>query len=172
MHSILSCLGSRAAEECAVSEGYAAWVGREEQATERIHASVVEAMAATLDLERSPQRGEPLPPGWQWLFFNPAARRGGLGIDGHPQRGGFLPPVELPRRMWAGSRIHYLADLPVDAEAVDRSEATGHSPAHDQAAAIRPSPTRPRHRRRKDSRRAMYQSGKPCWRAGSTMRSI
>jgi 3-methylfumaryl-CoA hydratase len=78
-------------------------------------------MAATLDLERPPQAGEPLPPGWQWLFFNPAARRSVLGDDGHPRRGRFLPPIDLPRRMWAGSRVRYLADLPVDAQASRRS---------------------------------------------------
>jgi 3-methylfumaryl-CoA hydratase len=96
-------------------------VGREEERGERVLASAVTAMAAALDLERSPQAGEPLPPGWQWLFFNPVARRSTLGIDGHPKRGGFLPPIELPRRMWAGSRIRYLADLPVDAQALRRS---------------------------------------------------
>ena len=100
---------------------YEAWIGREEERRERILGSVVQAMAATLDLERSPQAGEPLPPGWQWLFFNPVARRSALGIDGHPRRGGFLPPIELPRRMWAGSRIRYLADLPVEAQATRRS---------------------------------------------------
>jgi 3-methylfumaryl-CoA hydratase len=62
-----------------------------------------------------------LPPGWQWLFFNPVARRNALGIDGHPRRGGFLPPIELARRLWAGSRIRYFADLPVEARATRRS---------------------------------------------------
>lgn len=100
---------------------HSAWVGREEESGERILASAVRAMAATLDWERAPQAGEPLPPGWQWMFFNPAARRSALGVDGHPQRGGFLPPIALPRRMWAGSRIQYLADLPVDALATKRS---------------------------------------------------
>lgn len=100
---------------------YEAWIGREEESSERIAGSVVNAMAATLDMERSPQSGDPLPPGWQWLFFNPAARRSSLGVDGHPRRGGFLPPIELPRRMWAGSRIAYLADLPVGAQATRRS---------------------------------------------------
>jgi 3-methylfumaryl-CoA hydratase len=98
-----------------------AWIGREEECSERIAGSVVKAMAATLDLERSPQAGEPLPPGWQWLFFNPVVRRSGLGTDGHPRRGGFLPPIELPRRMWAGSRIRYLAPVPVEAQATRRS---------------------------------------------------
>jgi 3-methylfumaryl-CoA hydratase len=100
---------------------YDAWIGREEERTERIASSTVMAMAATLDLERAPQAGEALPPGWQWLFFNPVARRSVLGTDGHPRRGGFLPPIELPRRMWAGSRIRYFADLPVEAQATRHS---------------------------------------------------
>ncbi|MNV49242.1 hypothetical protein D3C71_1411900 [compost metagenome] len=104
-----------------MTSAYDEWVGREEVRTQRIDAEVVRAMAATLDLERAPGEGEPLPPGWQWLFFNPAARRSGLGADGHPRRGGFLPPIELPRRMWAGSRIRYLADVPVQSEATRRS---------------------------------------------------
>ncbi len=78
-------------------------------------------MAATLDLQSAPRAGDPLPPGWQWLYFNPVARRSALGSDGHPCRGGFLPPIELPRRMWAGSRIRYLADLPIEALATRRS---------------------------------------------------
>ena len=83
---------------------YEAWIGREEECCERIHSSAVQAMAATLDLEYAPRAGDALPPGWQWLFFNPVVRRSSLGMDGHPRRGGFLPPIELPRRMWAGSR--------------------------------------------------------------------
>jgi 3-methylfumaryl-CoA hydratase len=78
-------------------------------------------MAATLDIERAPQSGEPLPPGWQWLFFNPVERRSGLGTDGHPRLGGFLPPITLPRRMWAGSRVRYLAEVPIEAQATRRS---------------------------------------------------
>src|SRR5690606_6317157 len=70
---------------------------------------------------QAPQAGAALPPGWQWLFFNPRVRRSGLGSDGHPQRGGFLPPIALPRRMWAGSRIRYLADLRVGAQATRTS---------------------------------------------------
>ena len=105
----------------AVDEDYQAWVGREEELAAPIQAAAVQAMAATIDLARAPAVGEPLPPGWQWLFFNPAVRRSELGVDGHPARGGFLPPVQLPRRMWAGSRIQYLADLPIGAEASRRS---------------------------------------------------
>ena len=107
--------------EMSVIKDFSAWVGRTEESTEQISLVTVAAMAATLDLEQAPQAGDPLPPGWQWLFFNPMVRRSALGLDGHPRRGGFLPPIELPRRMWAGSRVRYLADLPVDARAVRRS---------------------------------------------------
>jgi 3-methylfumaryl-CoA hydratase len=101
---------------------YEAWVGREEGRQERVAESAVAAMAAALDLPSTPTVGAALPPGWQWLFFNPAVPASGLGFDGHPKKGGFLPPVELPRRMWAGSRIRYLADVPVGAEATKRSK--------------------------------------------------
>ncbi len=99
-----------------------AWVGREEVRSETIDESVMQAMAAAMDLDRAPGIGEALPPGWQWLFFNPKVRQSELGVDGHPAKGGFLPPVALPRRMWAGSRIQYLAELPVGAPASRKSE--------------------------------------------------
>ena len=105
-----------------MSDSYENWVGREEERGERISGSVAEAMAATLDLAVAPRTGDPLPPGWQWLFFNPAVRRSELGDDGHPAKGGFLPPVKLPRRMWAGSRLQYFADLPVESDARRRSK--------------------------------------------------
>lgn len=96
-----------------MTDAYESWVGREEASQELISPTAVEAMAATLDWPQAPQAGAALPPGWHWLFFNPRVRRSGLGTDGHPQRGGFLPPIALPRRMWAGSRIRYLADVRV-----------------------------------------------------------
>lgn len=105
-----------------MTAGFEAWIGREEEGSQRILATTASAMAATLDLEREPKAGDPLPPGWQWLYFNPIARRSALGADGHPRRGGFLPPIELSRRMWAGSRIRYLAAVPIDAEASRRSK--------------------------------------------------
>lgn len=104
-----------------MSTAYEEWIGRSETHTAQLHADVVRAMAATLDLATAPAAGDAMPPGWQWLFFNPVVRRSGLGTDGHPQRGGFLPPIDLPRRMWAGSRLNYMADLPVDALATRAS---------------------------------------------------
>lgn len=101
---------------------WGAWIGRSESRTEAIAPDRVAALAATLDLADAPGPGAPLPPGWHWLFFNPFARRGELGQDGHPRRGGFLPPVPLPRRMWAGGRIDYLAEIAVGATVEKRSE--------------------------------------------------
>jgi 3-methylfumaryl-CoA hydratase len=103
---------------------YASWLGKEEASTETIDPVRVAALAATLDLPSAPAMGEPLPPGWQWLFFNPIVRRSGLGADGHPKRGGFLPPIDLPRRMWAGSRITYREPLIVGRPASRRSRIT------------------------------------------------
>lgn len=97
-------------------------VGRVEEATDLIAMDRVAAMAATLDLDWAPQDGGALPPGWHWLFFNRFVRRSGLGHDGHPKKGGFLPDVGLPRRMWAGGRLHYLAPVPVGAKALRQSE--------------------------------------------------
>jgi len=98
------------------------WVGRRESVEADLNAFHIAAMSATLDQDHCAAEGSPLPPGWQWLFFNPAVRRSELGADGHPARGGFLPPVELPRRMWAGSRLRYLESLPVGARAERSSQ--------------------------------------------------
>lgn len=93
------------------------WVGREQYQSQVVDAQCVMAMAATLGRER-PADGSALPPGWQWLFFNPVASRDDLGYDGHPKRNpdSFLPPVVLPRRMWAGSRIRYVNSINVGVE--------------------------------------------------------
>lgn len=97
-------------------------IGRTDRRRAVIAADRVAALAAALDLDGVPGGGAALPPAWHWMFFNPVARRGELGPDGHPQRGGFLPDLGLPRRMWAGGRLTYHAPLPVGAEAHRESE--------------------------------------------------
>jgi len=104
------------------SEDWSSWLGRTETLAEEIAASRVAALAATLDWDAPPTRGAALPAGWHWLFFNPVAPRRELGHDGHPKRGGFLPPVALPRRMWAGGRLTYHAPVSIGAEASRLSE--------------------------------------------------
>ena len=90
------------------------WIGRTEQLDDTATAAPVRALTATLDRDdAAPQEGTPVPPAWHWLYFLPMAQQSQIGPDGHPQRGGFLPPVPLPRRMWAGSRMEFLAPLRV-----------------------------------------------------------
>jgi 3-methylfumaryl-CoA hydratase len=92
------------------------WIGRSMSVTETASAWPIQAMAATLDrTDPVPQAGSAIPPGWHWLYFNPAAPASELGADGHPKRGGFLPPVPLPRRMWAGGRLRFERPLTVGA---------------------------------------------------------
>lgn len=84
------------------------WVGRTESAEERIGATPVAMLSALLDRDDPPPReGDALPPLAHWLHFLPVHRQSELGPDGHARRGGFLPPVPLERRMWAGSRLEF-----------------------------------------------------------------
>jgi len=99
------------------------WVGRREVRDAVIAPGPAIRLAATLDRDDAPLvEGDPLPPGWHWLYFLSATRRSALGPDGHTARGGFLPPVDLPRRMWAGGRLRFLAPLAVGAPATRVSE--------------------------------------------------
>jgi len=83
------------------------WIGRTETGTDVIDAGRARLMQATLDRTPDLQEGDVLPPLWHWIYFLAPARLGELGRDGHPKLGGFLPPVELPRRMWAGGRFEF-----------------------------------------------------------------
>ena len=84
------------------------WLGRSETATDLITATPYAALAATLDQPvLRPPEGTPLPPLWHWLYFLPLYKQSEVGPDGHAQRGEFLPPVPLPRRMWAGSEFKF-----------------------------------------------------------------
>ena len=84
------------------------WIGKTETVTDSVTATPYAALSATLD--RAPDRpavGTPLPPLWHWLYFLPLYRQSEVGPDGHAKRGGFLPLVPLPRRMWAGSQFEF-----------------------------------------------------------------
>jgi 3-methylfumaryl-CoA hydratase len=90
------------------------WIGKTESRPDVASAVPVQALAATLDRDDpAPKAGDPIPPCWHWLYFLPLHRHSEIGPDGHPKRGGFLPPVPLPRRMWAGSRIDFARPLRV-----------------------------------------------------------
>ena len=94
------------------------WIGRVETTNDVATATPVAALAATLDWPGDadglrPAAGTPLPCLWHWLYFLPIAAQAEIGEDGHPKRGGFLPPVALPRRMWAGSDFEFHEPLRV-----------------------------------------------------------
>jgi 3-methylfumaryl-CoA hydratase len=101
---------------------YEDWVGSTEEAEELIALGPVQAAAAMLDDTTTEFAvGSPLPPLWQWFFFLPRVPQSRLGPDGHPQRAGFMPPVELPRRMFAGARMRFLRPLVIGQPAHRRS---------------------------------------------------
>ena len=97
------------------------WIGRSETRQDTFTATPAAALAATLDHAETPwAAGTPLPPLWHWLYFLPLHRQSEIGPDGHAKRGGFLPPVPLPRRMWAGSQFEFRAPLRIG-DAVERT---------------------------------------------------
>ena len=81
------------------------WIGRSQVEHDTVTETPVRLLASTLDRPQAPAAGEALPCLWHWLYFLPAARQSELGPDGHAPRGDFVPPVPLPRRMWAGSNL-------------------------------------------------------------------
>ena len=90
---------------------YAPWQGYSETHTERLDLWPVRGLLAALDSTEAPTEGQEVPPLAQWLYFPPMVVQSDLGDDGHPRRGGFLPPITLARRMWAASDIRFHAPL-------------------------------------------------------------
>ena len=102
------------------------WIGRSETVSDVVTPTPYAALSATLD--RPPERpaeGTVIPALWHWLYCLPLSRRSDLGVDGHGRRGEFLPPVPLPRRMWAGSQFSSAAPLRVG-DAIRRTSFVEH----------------------------------------------
>ena len=98
-------------------EDLRAWIGRSEMVYDTINPTPVLALTATLDHPAHPApAGTLLPPLWHWLYFLPMHRQSEIGADGHAKRGGFLPPVPLPRRMWAGSQFEFRSPIRIGDE--------------------------------------------------------
>ncbi|AZD85573.1 MULTISPECIES: FAS1-like dehydratase domain-containing protein [Pseudomonas] len=87
-----------------------AWIGRSQQARDLLSDNLLKRIAATFG-EPAPAHGEALPPLWQWCFFQEPLAESALGGDGHPARGGFLPPAANRNRMWAGGRLEFFEPL-------------------------------------------------------------
>lgn len=99
------------------SNDWSAWIGRTELRADLVTAAPLAALSATLDRDDpEPKRGFEVPPLWHWTYFVPLAKARDIGPDGHAKRGGFLPPVPLPRRMWAGGRLTFAHALQVGDE--------------------------------------------------------
>lgn len=97
------------------------WIGCSERVCDTATPTPYAALSATFDREATrPQAGTPLPPLWHWLYFLPLYRQSEIGLDGHAKRGGFLPPVPLPRRMWAGSQFIFHQPLHIG-DALERT---------------------------------------------------
>jgi len=89
------------------------WVGRQQRQIETLDARLVRWLAAILERGDLLAAGEGsvLPPTWHWSYFNAVEPMSALDRDGHPKKGGFLPATKQPRRMWAGSRLHWHGEL-------------------------------------------------------------
>ena len=99
------------------------WIGRGERHMDHLEPWRAQAAAAMLDcedLELGP--GAALPPLWHWFYFLATVPQSRLALDGHPERGGFMPPIELPRRMFAGSRMTFHRPLRLGQPAERRAE--------------------------------------------------
>lgn len=101
------------------------WVGRTQRSEDRLTPALLQRFRATIE---GPQHEGTGPQGIHWVLCTPDAPMSQLGEDGHPLRNdrpdSFLPPIPLPRRMWASSSVEFLAPIPVDAEIARRSSVT------------------------------------------------
>jgi 3-methylfumaryl-CoA hydratase len=99
------------------------WLGKTESAIDNIYPTPIKALAKTLDYKSfNSSEGNILPELWYWLYFLPMVTTSDIGNDGHPKRGGFLPPIKLERRMWAGSRLTFKHNLIIGEEIKKDSE--------------------------------------------------
>ena len=93
------------------------WIGRTEEKSDIVTAHLVRGLRATLFMEiGDPKPGDAAPFTGHWCLAQPVYPMSQLGPDGHPTRGGFLPPVPLPRRMWAGGELEFFDALRVGDE--------------------------------------------------------
>ena len=106
-------------------DGLRQWIGRKMEHTERVSAAWCNRLALTLDRDANLEDGDPLPPLWHFITHQPLIATSELDIDGHAKRGEFLPPVGLPRRMWAGSRFTFHGDIHLGDEVTKVSTVDG-----------------------------------------------
>jgi 3-methylfumaryl-CoA hydratase len=113
-----------------------AWIGRTETAADVAASGPVERLAGLLDHDGGVWSPGEVPPLAHWLYFLPHAAQSAIGEDGHPKRGGLLPPVSLPRRMWAGGEIEFLAPVKLGAALTRRSTVQSIAPKTGKSGAM------------------------------------
>lgn len=96
------------------------WIGRTCESEDTLSSVLLSRIAATFGVQ-TPAPGAALPLLWHWCFFQDPVIQHELGEDGHPARGGFLPPAEGRHRMWAGSRIEFFGSFIAGGQAHRRS---------------------------------------------------
>ena len=107
------------------------WLGKEQHLEAIVTVETANLMNAALNRDTTFSPGDPLPPAWHWLYFHEGVRGDGLGVEGHEELGGFMPPISYardavgnplpPRRMWAGGMIAFLRPIPLGAVAIKTS---------------------------------------------------
>jgi 3-methylfumaryl-CoA hydratase len=110
------------------SDDLSRWIGREQWMIQTLNPFPARALAAMLDHAHLPDAGDALPAAWHWLYFLETSSTAGTGPDGHAERGSFMPPIPLPRRMWAAGAVELLAPLRLGepAEKVSRIRGVEH----------------------------------------------
>jgi len=113
------------------------WIGRQEESHDEVTLPAVRRLAALLDLPPEDyRRGQAIPGGWYVILFGAEARQSTLGPDGHPAKGQFLPPVPLPRRMFAGRRVEFCAPLHIGDEVTRTSRIQSITPKQGRSGAM------------------------------------
>lgn len=102
-------------------ESFEGWTPIASEQHDDLVAAPLRRLAALFDHDGAHWPAGELPPLTHWLFFLPEAPQSTIGADGHPARGAMLPPIDAPRRMWAGGRLTFHAPLPIGARATRRS---------------------------------------------------
>jgi len=84
---------------------FSEYIGRSRTMNDIVDPWRMQALCGALDINLPVSPGDPMPLPFQFMLFPEATTRAKTGTDGHPLRGEFMPPVELPRRMFAGARM-------------------------------------------------------------------
>ena len=86
---------------------HASWIGKSKSVNDALRPEQAQLLSATIGHDRTIENGSTLPALWHWVYFQEVSQIDQLGRDGHASKGEFLPPIDLPRRMWAGGRLDY-----------------------------------------------------------------